>query len=136
MSESLYGPLPVLVVDDQDFMRDLVSSVLRQIGFRRIETAGDGEAALKSVTQAVPKLIICDIEMAPMNGTEFVERLHKAGFTGPKRIPTIFLTSHAEAALVHQAKKLGVDAFLVKPVKRGPFEQKIQQILQRAGSIQ
>ncbi|MBM3597192.1 MAG: response regulator [Alphaproteobacteria bacterium] len=136
MSETVYGQLAVLVVDDQDFMRDLVSSVLRQIGFRRIDTASDGEAALKCVAQTVPKLIICDIEMAPMNGIEFIERLHKAGFTGAKRIATVFLTSHAEAALVHQAAKLGVDAFVVKPVKRGPFEQKIQQILKRSGAIQ
>ncbi len=129
----VYDNISVLVVEDQDFVRDLVATVLRQIGFRQVSTASDGTAALKAVGLEPPKLILCDINMEPMNGIEFIQHLQKAGFTGIKRIPTIFLTAHTEEALVKKAVAIGIDAFLIKPVKRQILEQKIEAVLSRAG---
>jgi two-component system chemotaxis response regulator CheY len=63
----------VLVVEDNDFIRELVVTMLRDIGFRDIAQAGDGHDALSQIETADPGLIICDISMQPMDGLEFVE---------------------------------------------------------------
>lgn len=122
----------VLVVDDNDFMRDLVASMLREIGFREITHAGDGEAALAKVQEVEPGLILCDVDMEPMNGLDFVEHLRKRALPPPTPpTPVILLTSHSEAEIVQRAIKLGVSAYVVKPVKRNQLEARIVTVLEK-----
>ena len=77
-----YAGVRALVVEDNDFVRDLVASQLKQIGFTRVETAPHGEAALKIVDEETPGLMICDINMEPMGGFELIHRLRDKGMTG------------------------------------------------------
>lgn len=129
-----YGGMTALVVEDNDFVRDLVANQLRQIGFTKIATAPDGEAALKIVDEATPGLMICDINMEPMGGFELITRLRDKGRTGGDRIPTIMLSSHAVPEFIDRARRLEVDAFLVKPVKKDALAERIRTVLQRKPS--
>ena len=122
----------VLVVDDNDFMRDLVASMLREIGFREISHARDGEDALRQTQVVDPALIICDVDMEPMNGLDFVENLRKQTPADGVRIPVILLTAHTEAKIVQRAIKLGVNGYVVKPVKRNQLEARIMTALERS----
>lgn len=124
-----YQRLNVLVIEDQDLIREIVVAILRALNCRVIRSAGDGQAALKLVAEEEPNLILCDIDMKPVNGLQFVEELHRLGFRDAKRIPTIFLTAHSNAELVRRAKLLGVDAYVVKPVKRAVLEERIRHVL-------
>ena len=126
-----YAEVRALVVEDNDFVRDLVASQLKQIGFTRIETAPHGEAALKIVDEETPGLMICDINMEPMGGFELITRLRDKGRTGGDRIPTIMLSSHAVPEFIDRARALEVDAFLVKPVKKDALAERIRTVLQR-----
>ena len=135
------GPLPAdlagvtaLVVDDNDFVRDLVANQLRQIGFTSVKTASDGGAALKFCDETPPGLMICDINMEPMGGFELITRLRDKGRTGGDRIPTIMLSSHAVPEFIDRARQLEVDAFLVKPVKKDALAERIRTVLQRKPS--
>ena len=124
--------MKVLVVDDNDFMRDLVASMLREIGFRDISYAGDGEAALQKSKEVDTHLILCDVDMEPMNGLDFVERLRR--LTIPPSVaktPVILLTAHSDAEIVQRAIKLGVNAYIVKPVKRNQLEARIATVLEK-----
>jgi two-component system chemotaxis response regulator CheY len=121
----------VLVVDDNDFMRDLVASMLREIGFRDIYHARDGEDALKRTTEVDPGLIICDVDMEPMNGLDFVEQLRKQTTADTVKVPVILLTAHTEAAIVQRAIKLGVNGYVVKPVKINQLEARVLTALER-----
>jgi two-component system, chemotaxis family, chemotaxis protein CheY len=122
----------ILVVDDNDFMRDLIASMLREIGFREISHAADGEAALAKVLETDPGLILCDVDMEPMNGLDFVEQLRKRSPPPPTpQVPVILLTSHSEAEIVQRAIKLGVNAYVVKPVKRNQLEARIVTVLEK-----
>lgn len=122
----------VLVVDDNDFMRDLVASMLREIGFRDIAHAADGESALAKAKDFDPGLIICDVDMEPMNGLDFVEQLrHRAPPPPTPPTPVILLTAHSEAEIVQRAIKLGVNGYVVKPVKRNQLEARIVTVLER-----
>lgn len=124
-----YQRLNVLVIEDQDLIREIVVAILRALSCRVIRAAADGQAALRLVTEEAPNLILCDIDMKPMNGLQFVEELQKRGFRDARRIPTIFLTAHSNAELVRRAKLLGVDAYVVKPVKRAILEERIRHVL-------
>ena len=125
MSPVEYQRLNVLVVEDQDMIREIVVAILRALGCGSIRGASDGDEALRMVADDPPNLILCDISMQPMDGFGFIEALNKAG----RRIPTIFLTAHSTADFVARAKELGVDAYIVKPVKRAVLEEKIGHLL-------
>ncbi|HEX9463910.1 MAG TPA: response regulator [Alphaproteobacteria bacterium] len=128
-----YPRLNVLVVEDQDMVREIVVAILRALGCEGIRAVADGDAALAMVLDDAPHLILCDINMQPTDGFQFVEQLKSRGFTGDKRIPTIFLTAHSTADMVKRAKQAGVDAYIVKPVKRAVLEERIRQVLHPAG---
>jgi two-component system chemotaxis response regulator CheY len=122
----------VLVIEDNDFIRELVATMLRDIGFRDIAQARDGEDALSQIETADPGLIICDISMQPMDGLEFVEALRKHSWPRAGEVPVIFLTSHTEAPIVKQAFRLGVEAYVVKPVQKKQLELRVITTLERA----
>jgi two-component system chemotaxis response regulator CheY len=128
---SEFAGILALVVEDNDFVRDLVANQLKQIGFTRVETAPSGEAALKICAETPPGLMICDINMEPMNGFELIRRLRDRGMSGFHKIPTIMLSSHAVPEFIDRARALEVDAFLVKPVKKDALAERIRTVLTR-----
>lgn len=125
MTQVDYQRLNVLVIEDQDMIREIVVAILRALGCGAIRGAGEGREALRMVDEDAPNLILCDISMQPMDGFQFVEALHKAG----RQIPTIFLTAHSTTDFIKRAKDLGVDAYIVKPVKRAVLEERIRHLL-------
>jgi two-component system chemotaxis response regulator CheY len=126
------GTIRVLVIEDNDFMRETVASMLREIGFREVAEARDGNDALRQLETVNPGLIICDIEMKPMDGLEFVQTLRDHTWPRAKEIPVIFLTGHTEAPIVKRALKLGVNAYVVKPVQRKQLEARVVTVLENA----
>jgi two-component system, chemotaxis family, chemotaxis protein CheY len=121
----------VLIVEDQEVIRQIVWKMLKVIGFGNIVEVGDGTQAIREVLATKPDLIICDIAMEPMDGIKFIETLQARGFKGKDRIPTIFLTGHTERDLVIKAKQLGADGFLVKPVSPKDLRARIAYALNR-----
>jgi two-component system chemotaxis response regulator CheY len=123
-----------LVVDDNDFMRATVVTMLRDFGFGDIFEARDGHDALAQVELADPGLIICDIAMKPMDGLAFVEALRGHAWPRAKEIPVIFLAVHTEPAIIKRAVKLGAEAFVVKPVQKKQLEARVATILENASA--
>lgn len=128
MPEINYANLTVLVIDDQAFVRKIVIALLRQIGFRNIYEASDGAAGLQAYKHSRPHIVLCDIEMQPVDGIVFMQTLRREA-KGAEIAPVLFLTSHAESDIVKQARELGVDAFLVKPVSLGALKKRIDFVL-------
>ena len=121
----------VLIVEDQEVIRQIVWKMLKDIGFGNIVEVGDGSQAMREVLATKPDLIICDIAMEPVDGFKFVEALQVRGFKDKDRIPTIFLTGHTEREMVIKAKQLGADGFLVKPVSAKDLKARITFALSR-----
>ena len=120
----------VLVIDDNEFIRNMVAAMLRDIGFEQITQANDGADALARLDAVDPGLIICDVAMAPMDGLAFAEALRKSSWRGAAEVPLIFLTAHTEAQIVKQAIKLGVKGYVVKPVQKKQLEARIMAALE------
>lgn len=122
----------VLVIDDNDFVRETVATMLGEIGFGRVAQAKDGRHALGQLAAVAPALIVCDISMKPMDGLRFVAELRKHAWPGAAGVPVIFLTVHSEAAMVKKAVQLNVNAYVVKPVQRKQLEARVLTVLENA----
>lgn len=128
----VFSKMTVLVVDDNDFMRDLVGSMLKEIGFRDIEQAADGAAALRKTKDIGFDLIVCDVDMEPVDGLTFVEQMRRHSPPPPTpQVPVIMLTAHSDTPLVQRAIKAGVNAYVVKPVKRAQLEARIVTVFDK-----
>jgi CheY-like chemotaxis protein len=99
----------VLVVDDDPDLREMVATALERRGYR-IETAEDGEDALRRAAEAEPQLVLLDMRMPVMDGWAFA-RTFRERF-GPD-IPIIVVTAAHDATL--SAHEIGADACLDKP---------------------
>ncbi len=105
-------PATILVVDDDESLRDLLRMHLSAAGYE-VHLAEDAIAAGYLVLRSPPDLIISDINMPHMDGFEFIAAL-KADTTLPK-IPVIFLTSYEEGD--DRGKQLGAVGYVTKPVR-------------------
>jgi len=120
--------LNALVIDDQSFIRTVVSRILKQLEFNHIWEAAEGTAALSIALERRPDVIICDIEMSPMDGLTFLQQLRQQEDLG-RRTPVVFLTSHAHKDMVLKARELGVNAFIAKPVSVIGLRDKLSILL-------
>jgi len=123
-----YKNFTVLIVDDQETVRDAARILLRGLGFGAILEAANGEAAKEQFTAHVPDLIICDINMAPTNGFAFVKWVRQRN-SGGLRTPILFMTSHTEREVVMKAKDVGIDGFLVKPVGAADLSVRVERAM-------
>jgi two-component system chemotaxis response regulator CheY len=110
-----FSRMNALIVEDQSFIRTVVSRILKQLDFNNIWEAEEGTAGLDIALERRPDVIICDIEMAPMDGLTFLQQLRQKEELG-RRTPVVFLTNHAQKDIVLKARDLGVNAFIAKPV--------------------
>jgi CheY-like chemotaxis protein len=115
----------ILVVEDDDSMRDLLRMHLAAAGYD-VQVAEDGIAAGYAVLQSTPDLILCDIEMPNMDGFQFVAALRED--KSLPKIPVIFLTSQEEGD--SRARELGACAFLTKPVLADWLLTEVRRALQ------
>jgi CheY-like chemotaxis protein len=112
----------ILVVDDDESMRDLLRLHLTAAGYD-VDVAQDAITAGYMVLRNPPELIITDVHMPHMDGFEFIAAL-KADKTVPD-IPVIFLTSVEEGD--QRGKALGAVGYLTKPVMADKLLRMIAQ---------
>ncbi len=106
----------ILIVDDVLVMRLRLRAQLEDSGYMVFE-AEDGEKAL-ALLENNPDihLIVADVSMPVMDGIEFIRRIRKSAEFAA--IPVIVCTAKGEFSVVRQAKQLGVQGFLVKPIAK------------------
>ena len=123
--------LNFLVVDDNRHMRSLVRSVLRALGARHIEEATDGADAYARLGTYATDVIICNWQMSPMDGLEFVRLLRTDTDSPNPFVPVIMLTAHTEAKRVMEARDAGVTEFLAKPISAHRLYSRIRAVIER-----
>lgn len=102
----------ILIVDDSPTTRKYVREELERLGHQVIE-AIDGTAALQLLSTQLPALVISDVNMAPMDGLTFVERV-RARFSRAT-LPVLMLTTEAGDDLKAQGRAAGASGWLTKP---------------------
>ncbi len=122
--------MPILVVDDSQTVRHIVTKHLNSLGFNDVDLAEDGHAALARLRERQYELLITDWEMAPMGG----EALLKTVRQNPKciKLPVIMITAKTSRGTSWLA---GADAYLAKPFSESDFAKAIKSVFgNRKGS--
>jgi two-component system chemotaxis response regulator CheY len=104
----------ILIVDDSESIRQLVSHTLKSAGYSVIEGI-DGADALTKLDGQKIHLIICDVNMPNMDGISFVKEIKK--LDDYKFIPIIMLTTESQENKKLQGQAAGAKAWVVKPFK-------------------
>jgi two-component system OmpR family response regulator len=120
------GP-DVLVVDDELYLRDLVTSALRIAGMAPRSVA-DGEAALRAAAEDPPDLIVLDVGLPGRDGFEVCRELRERG----DQVPVIFLTARDAREDVLQGFTKGGDDYLTKPFSLEELVARVRAVLRRS----
>jgi two-component system, OmpR family, response regulator len=120
----------VLVVDDEESITELVSTVLRYEGFE-VETAGDGKAAVRAARTFRPDIIVLDVMMPEWDGFEVYRRLNATSHGAP----VLFLTARDTPQDRIQGLTLGADDFVGKPFSLEELVLRLRAILRRTRGL-
>jgi chemosensory pili system protein ChpA (sensor histidine kinase/response regulator) len=120
------GRRVIMVVDDSLTVRKVTSRLLEREGYR-VVTAKDGVDALEALKDALPDVMLVDIEMPRMDGFELTRSVR--GDPRSAAIPIIVITSRTAGKHRAQAAQLGVNAFLGKPYQEGELLQELEKVL-------
>lgn len=101
----------ILLVEDDRFLRRACEVSLRQRGFT-VATAGDGVEALRQAREERPDLILLDLLMPRMTGTEVLKQLRSEAAT--KEIPVLILSNSSREQDMEAIRTLGVAGYFVK----------------------
>ena len=120
------GPETILVVDDEAGIRELVHKILRRHGYEVLE-AGDGEEALAIWREhrGTIDLLITDVIMPRMGGSELVDRLHKQGFN-PK---VLYVSGYTDDPNIYTGNFPPGTAFLQKPFTLASLLDRVREVL-------
>ena len=117
----------ILVVDDDPHIREVVQFALDKEGFDTLE-AGDGAQALERFATERPDLIVLDITMPELDGTEVCRRIRQTS-----RTPIIFLSSRDDEIDRVLGLELGGDDYMTKPFSPRELVARVKAVLRRLG---
>lgn len=119
----------VLIVEDDEFLRQLVAQKLTQEGFNVI-AAIDATEAFKSIHEKQPQIILLDLILPGMDGYEILDQLKKDSFT--KGIPVIVLSNLGQREDIDKALKAGANDYLIKAnFTPGEIVEKVRNVLKK-----
>jgi two-component system phosphate regulon response regulator PhoB len=122
------NPQTVLIVEDEKDLVDLMAFNLRAAGFEAV-TAQDGEQALAFVRQRTPDLVLLDLMLPGIPGTEICRQLKTSPRT--RAVPVIMVTARGEEVDRVVGFELGADDFVTKPFSIRELILRVRAVLRR-----
>jgi two-component system chemotaxis response regulator CheY len=111
--------LKILIVEDSPAMRQLLAIAVKKRAGVQVHEAGDGLAALKELAASQFDLVFVDLNMPVLDGMKLIKRIRESETsTGAPRVRICVCTTESAQATEDQARALGADYFLRKPVAR------------------
>lgn len=117
----------ILVVDDEPFLRRILTYLLTGAGYR-VECAEDGHQALEKLSGPdLPDLLITDLMMPGLSGTDLVRKLRQEREFGK---PVLVLTARGQRMDEVEARASGADAFMTKPFRSQELLKRVDALLE------
>lgn len=118
--------MKILVVDDEDIIRETLEAKFRREGFA-VETAASAEDALIAFKRSKPDLIVLDIMLPQRSGYDFCIAIRRES-----TVPIIFLSAKAAETNRIQGLELGADDFVTKPFHLNELAARVKAVLRRS----
>ncbi|HWT76953.1 MAG TPA: response regulator [Mobilitalea sp.] len=124
-----YTLLDVLIVDDEAIVREGLKYVIdwNALGFCICGDASTGEEAIEKIKKFNPDLVLLDIRMPNMDGTELIEKVKNFGYTGD----FIILSGHSDFKYAQTALHYGVSFYLTKPIDEEALAKAVVSVKER-----
>lgn len=121
----------LLIVDDMNTMRKIVSKNCRELGFLDITEAADGNLAWQAIISAQPPfdIIISDWNMPNCTGLELLKRVRADEKYA--KLPFLLVTAESEQSQIIEAIKAGVSTYIVKPFSPGTLQEKMEAVYKK-----
>lgn len=120
----------ILVIDDDDTLRDTVGLMLENEGFRPI-LVGDGKTGLQEAFSSSPALILVDLRMPGMGGIDVCKKLRESG----SQVPLIVLSAIGDEIDKVLLLEIGADDYIVKPFGMRELIARIRAVLRRTSPV-
>jgi two-component system, chemotaxis family, chemotaxis protein CheY len=119
----------LMIVDDSATMRKIIMRTVRMSGleFERTEEAGSGVEALEKLQGGPVDVILCDINMPEMNGTELVRKARELPSCSGTKI--VMVSTESAQDLIDQVMSDGADGYITKPFTPEKFQEKLTPLL-------
>ena len=115
----------VLIVEDDEIIRDMIDITLSQAGYR-VTTAGSGESALDLLKRVKVDLVLLDVHMPRMSGLDVLMAMAKSGRNTP---PVVMVSANRQAGTVTEAMRLGCVGYVTKPFAPGDLLGRVARAL-------
>ena len=122
-------PAKILIVDDEDAIRQMIGLALTHAGYETVEAA-DASQAQAQIIQQTPDLILLDWMMPKVSGLEYARQLRREKLTAG--IPIIMLTARTEEEDKVRGLDTGADDYITKPFSTRELLARIKALLRRA----
>jgi len=119
----------VLVVEDEQDIAGLIKHALERSGDGQVEIVGSGDAALRAVTEQTPDLVILDLNLPVLSGTEVCRILR--GRPATANVPIIMLTARTGESDRVSGLDLGADDYVTKPFSLRELAARVRAVLRR-----
>ena len=118
--------MSVLVVDDASAMRRIVRGILKELGFKNIREAQNGQTALDELRKQKADFVVSDWNMPVMTGIELLRAIRAD--ENLKTTPVLMVTAEAKQENIIEAVKAGVNNYIVKPFNAQTLQEKLNKI--------
>ncbi len=115
----------VLIIDDNDMMREVLRVTLRADGYNVVGEATDGVAGLEMVFKLKPDVICLDIQMPKINGLNVLKMVKEK----MPRTAVLMITGNSERATVQEALAGGASGFILKPFNTGTILGTMEKVV-------
>ena len=138
--------MSILLVEDSQFMRGLMTGILRALGVERIIIANDGEEAIAIMSPAGKSkgsmvghsgvdIVISDYFMPVVDGSMFLRWVRMAPKSPDRFLPFIMMSAAADRDVIIKSRDAGVDEFLAKPFSAEGISQRLVSVIERPRPI-
>ena len=118
----------VLVVDDNQDVRELIVHILNADGFH-VYAAVDGENALAILNSNPVDLVLLDVMMPGMSGLDVLREIRTGSNKKIREVPVMMITAMSSTDDVDQALAIGANSYVVKPFRGTTVREKVRKIL-------
>lgn len=125
MNDTTNADVKIIIVDDSDFSRSMISKMLTEDGFQIVGEAASAEAALPLIKDKRPDIVIADIVMPNVSGLELTEKISQ----NFQDVSVIIISSLSQEHIVLDAISAGASDFIAKPISKQQLIDSVEKIM-------